>query len=65
MQSGQGGRRAQGETPYFRPRQTWAFASAGVGLDVGRAFIRTKLDQPIASDGLVLIPISVGFPFRE
>lgn len=50
---------------YFRPRQTWAFASAGMGLDVGRAFIQVKLAQPIASEGPVLVPISVGFRFWD
>ncbi|HET7188070.1 MAG TPA: hypothetical protein VFI52_07940 [Gemmatimonadaceae bacterium] len=50
---------------YFQPRQTWAFASVGMGLDVGRAFIQMKLDQPIASQGPVLVPISVGFRFWD
>lgn len=49
----------------LRPRQTWAFASAGMGLDIGRAFIQMKLDQPIASQGPVLVPISVGFRFWD
>lgn len=50
---------------YTQPRQTWAFASVGMGLDVGRAFIQMKLAQPIASDGPVLVPISVGFRFWD
>jgi hypothetical protein len=50
---------------HFQPRQSWAFASAGVGLDVGRAFIQMKLDQPIASQGPTLVPITVGFRFWD
>lgn len=45
------------------PRQTWAFASLGAGLDIGRMFIQTKWDQSIASEGPVLFPISLGVRF--
>ena len=47
------------------PRRTWAFASTGVGVEVGRAFIPVNLDQPIASQGPVLVPINVEFRFWE
>jgi hypothetical protein len=50
---------------YSRPRQTWAFASAGMGLDIGRAFIQVKLENPIASQGPVTTPLSVGFRFWD
>lgn len=50
---------------YTRPRQTWAFASAGVGVDVGRLFMQMKFEQPVASQGPTLIPLSVGFRFWE
>lgn len=50
---------------FVHPRQTWAFASAGAGLDIGRMFIQMKLDQPVASQGPVLLPLSVGFRFWD
>ena len=50
---------------FVRPRQTWSFASLGAGLDIGRMFIQAKLDQPIASDGPVLVPINIGFRFWD
>lgn len=50
---------------YTRQRQTWAFASAGLGLDIGRAFIQMKFEAPIASNGPVVVPISVGFRFWD
>jgi hypothetical protein len=48
-----------------RPRQTWAFASAGIGLDVGRAFIQLRATNPIASDGPIVLPLTVGFRFWD
>jgi hypothetical protein len=50
---------------YSRPRETWAFASAGVGLDVGRLFMQLKVEQPVAAQGPTLMPFSVGFRFWE
>lgn len=50
---------------YTRPRATWAFASAGMGLDIGRAFIQMKFEAPIASNGPVVVPINVGFRFWD
>ena len=47
------------------PRETWAFASAGAGLDVGRAFIQVRLLNPVASDGAMIAPINVGFRFWD
>jgi hypothetical protein len=48
-----------------RPRETWAFASAGVGLDVGRAFIQVRMLNPVASYGPILVPVNVGFRFWD
>jgi hypothetical protein len=46
------------------PRRTWAFAEAGVGVDVGRhLFVQTKLVMPLASQGTAFIPVSFGFRF--
>lgn len=50
---------------YSRPRQTWAFASAGAGLDVGRLFLQIKLEHPVASQGPALAPLTVGFRFWD
>lgn len=50
---------------YYRPRETWAFATAGAGLEVGRAFIQLRVAQPIASNGPASIPLNVGFRFRD
>ena len=47
------------------PRQTWALASAGVGLDVGRVFIQARLLNPIASYGPGVVPINVGIRFWD
>jgi hypothetical protein len=47
------------------PRGTWAFASAGVGLDVGRLFIQARLLNPVASYGPVVVPVNVGFRFWD
>ena len=47
------------------PRQTWAFASAGFGLDVGRAFVQLRMLNPVASQGPILVPLSVGFRFWD
>jgi hypothetical protein len=48
-----------------RPRETWAFATAGMGLDIGRAFIQLKVANPVASGGPILIPLEVGFRFWD
>jgi hypothetical protein len=49
---------------YFsRPRQTWMFAEGGLGLDVGKMFLQLKAQQPVASDGYLRFPLSVGFHF--
>ena len=58
-------RTSPGSAFYVRPRQTWTFASLGAGLDIGRMFIQAKLDQPIVSDGPVLVPINIGFRFWD
>jgi hypothetical protein len=50
---------------YTRRRETWAFAAAGVGLDVGRLFLQLKYEQPVASQGPAMIPLSVGFRFWD
>ena len=50
---------------YPQRRQTWAFASAGMGLDIGRAFIEFKLENPIASQGELVTPLTVGFRFWD
>ena len=50
---------------YRRPRESWAFASAGLGLDIGRAFIQMKVSNPIASQGPMLVPVNVGFRFWD
>lgn len=50
---------------YTRERDTWAFASGGVGLDVGRVFLQVKYEEPVASQGTALFPISVGFRFWD
>jgi hypothetical protein len=48
-----------------RPRETWAFASAGAGLDIGRAFIQVRMLNPIASQGPIVVPLNVGFRFWD
>ena len=48
-----------------RPRETWAFASAGLGLDVGRAFIQVRVLNPVASYGPLFAPVNVGFRFWD
>jgi hypothetical protein len=50
---------------FEQPRQSWAFATAGVGVDVGRAFVQVKLAHPIASNGPTTTPVSVGVRFWE
>jgi hypothetical protein len=54
-----------GPSHYVQPRQTWAFASAGMGLDIGRAFIQLKLENPVASHGPVVVPLNIGFRFWD
>ena len=54
-----------GPSYFSRPRQTWAFASAGVGLDIGRAFIQLKLENPVASHGPIVVPLNIGFRFWD
>lgn len=46
-----------------RARENWAFAEGGAGLELGHAFIQWKLQMPVASEGYVRAPISVGFRF--
>jgi hypothetical protein len=48
-----------------RPRETWAFASAGLGLDIGRAFIQVRMLNPVASQGPIVVPLNVGFRFWD
>jgi hypothetical protein len=50
---------------YDRPRQTWAFASVGMGLDIGRAFVQLKIENPVASHGPIVTPVSIGFRFWD
>ena len=46
------------------PRETWAFGEGGLGLELGRhLFVQTKMMVPVASQGPMLMPISVGFRF--
>jgi hypothetical protein len=54
-----------GPSHFVQRRQTWAFASAGMGLDIGRAFIQLRVENPVASRGLVLTPVSIGFRFWD
>lgn len=46
-----------------RARQSWAFLEGGTGLELGHAFIQWKLQMPVASNGYVRAPVSVGFRF--
>ena len=55
-------------SPNFRtiPRHTWAFAEGGIGLELGRhLFVQTKLMIPVASQGQVFMPLSIGFRFWD
>lgn len=65
-------------TPYLGPnlgfaqplwvshgRETWAFGSLGVGLDIGRAFIQLKAENPVASQGPFVVPLNIGFRFWD
>ena len=45
------------------PRQSWAFLEGGTGLELGHAFIQWKLQIPVASNGYVRAPVSIGFRF--
>jgi len=46
------------------PRETWAFGDGGLGLELRRhLFVQTKMMVPVASQGPMLMPISVGFRF--
>jgi hypothetical protein len=48
------------------PRYSWAFAEGGVGLDFGRhLFLQTKFMVPVASQGQIVMPFSVGFRFWD
>jgi hypothetical protein len=42
-------------------RTTWAFASAGLGFDLGGGYIQARLLEPITSRTPVLVPITIGF----
>jgi hypothetical protein len=46
-------------------RQTWAFGSLGMGVDIGHAFIEAKMQAPIVSNGPMTTPVSVGFRFWD
>jgi hypothetical protein len=51
---------------YSMSRETWTFAGAGMGLDIGRAFVQLRMETPVASSqGSTLIPLSVGFRFWD
>jgi hypothetical protein len=48
------------------PRNSWAFAEGGIGLEFGRhLFVQTKAMVPVASQGQILVPLSVGFRFWD
>jgi len=48
------------------PRHSWAFAEGGVGLELGRhLFVQTKFMVPVASQGQIVMPFSVGFRFWD
>jgi hypothetical protein len=50
----------------YIPRYSWAFAEGGVGLELGRhLFVQTKLMVPVASQGQIIMPFSVGFRFWD
>jgi hypothetical protein len=49
--------------PYKRARDNWTFVEGGAGLELGHAFIQWKLQMPVASEGYVRAPVSVGFRF--
>jgi hypothetical protein len=49
----------------IRARNTWAFASVGMGLDVGRLFVQVRYLNPVASQGPVVVPINIGFRFWD
>jgi|GEM_PF-5350639 len=45
-------------------RTSWAFAQAGLGVEVGRHFfVERKFLKPVGSTGPVLEPVSLGFRF--
>ena len=48
---------------YPHERRSWSFVEGGTGLELGRAFVQWKLQVPVAGDGYVRGPISVGFRF--
>lgn len=48
---------------YKRTRENWAFVEGGAGLELGHAFIQWKLQMPVASEGYLRAPISVGIRF--
>lgn len=54
---------AVGGYMYDQPRQTWAFVEGGLGLEIGRMFLETKLQMPVASEGYHRTPVSIGFRF--
>jgi hypothetical protein len=53
----------QAGTPQHRTfeRRTWAFASAGLGFEIGGGYVQARLLQPVTSQGPVLVPITIGF----
>jgi hypothetical protein len=48
---------------FHRERRTWGFVETGAGLELGRAFVQWKLQWPVASQGYVRAPLSIGFRF--
>jgi hypothetical protein len=54
-----------GSTYALQPRQNWAFASFGAGLDIGRAFIQIRSAVPIAQFAPTIAPVSFGFRFWD
>jgi hypothetical protein len=44
-------------------RSTWAFASAGIGFDLGGGYLQARLLEPVTSRAPVLVPITIGFRF--
>jgi hypothetical protein len=48
-----------------RPRNTWAFGTVGMGLDIGRAFVQVRYLNPLATQGPVVVPVNIGFRFWD
>jgi hypothetical protein len=51
---------------YLFPRETSAFFSLGVGLDIGKMFIEMKGASPIANNARTMYnPVNIGFRFWD